>query len=269
MDSKNLSLEGLIFETVKLSVENHIMHIILDRPEKKNAINPIMANEINFSLAFAAQEHDIRVVIISATGDVFCAGGDLSSMSGHSSSSRSNVPSLGGGTEEISIRIKNLNKPVVCKIQGPVLAGALLLVTNATHAIASEEATFSAPEIKRGIWPFMVMAGLFRVMPKRQGLDFIMRGNKIDCYDAEKFGLVNKVVKKEELDCEVDNIAAELSKLAPNTMKLGLEAFNYQDKMEFDEAIPYLKDQLEKCLQSDDAQEGIKAFLEKRDPKWK
>ena len=161
MDSKNLSLEGLIFETVKLSVENHIMHIVLNRPEKKNAINPIMANEINFSLAFAAQEHDIRVVIISATGDVFCAGGDLSSMSGHSSNSRSNVPSLGGGTEEISIRIKNLNKPVVCKIQGPVLAGALLLITNATHAIAAEEATFSAPEIKRGIWPFMVMAGLF------------------------------------------------------------------------------------------------------------
>ena len=115
----------------------------------------------------------------------------------------------------------------------------------------------------------MVMAGLFRVMPKRQGLDFIMRGNKIDCYEAEKFGLVNKVVKKEELDSEVDNIASELSKLAPNTMKLGLEAFNYQDKMNFDEAIPYLKDQLEKCLKSDDAQEGIKAFLEKRDPKWK
>ena len=96
-----------------------------------------------------------------------------------------------------------------------------------------------------------------------------MRGNKIDCYEAEKFGLVNKVVKKEELDSEVGNIAYELSKLAPNTMKLGLEAFNYQDKMNFDEAIPYLKDQLEKCLKSDDAQEGIKAFLEKRDPKWK
>ena len=78
----------------------------------------------------------------------------------------------GGGTEEISLRIRSLNKPVICEIQGPVLAGALLMVTNSTHAIAVEEATFSAPEIKRGIWPFMVMAGLFRVMPKRQGLDF-------------------------------------------------------------------------------------------------
>ena len=158
---------------------------------------------------------------------------------------------------------------MICEIQGPVLAGALLMVTNSTHAIAVEEATFSAPEIKRGIWPFMVMAGLFRVMPKRQGLDFIMRGNKISSHDAERFGLVNKVVHKEQLSEEVNKIAAELSKLAPGTMKLGLEAYNHQDKMDFDEAVPFLKEQLEKCLKSDDAKEGITAFLEKRDPNWK
>jgi enoyl-CoA hydratase/carnithine racemase len=189
MDNKNLSLEGLIFEAIELSVVNNIMCITLNRPEKKNAINPVMANEIIYSLAFAAQERDIRVVVIKANGDVFCAGGDLGTMSGKSSESTSNVPSLGGGTEEISLRIRSLNKPVICEIQGPVLAGALLMVTNSTHAIAVEEATFSAPEIKRGIWPFMVMAGLFRVMPKRQGLDFIMRGNKISSHDAERFGL--------------------------------------------------------------------------------
>ena len=248
MDNKNLSLEGLIFEAIELSVENNIMCITLNRPEKKNAINPVMANEIIYSLAFAAQERDIRVVVIKANGDVFCAGGDLGTMSGKSSESTSNVPSLGGGTEEISLRIRSLNKPVICEIQGPVLAGALLMVTNSTHAIAVEEATFSAPEIKRGIWPFMVMAGLFRVMPKRQGLDFIMRGNKISSHDAERFGLVNKVVNREELSKEVNKIAAELSKLAPGTMKLGLEAYNHQDKMDFDEAVPFLKEQLEKCL---------------------
>ena len=269
MDNKNLSLEGLIFEAIELSVEDNIMCITLNRPEKKNAINPVMANEIIYSLAFAAQERDIRVVVIKANGDVFCAGGDLGTMSGKSSESSSNVPSLGGGTEEISLRIRSLNKPVICEIQGPVLAGALLMVANSTHAIAVEEATFSAPEIKRGIWPFMVMAGLFRVMPKRQGLDFIMRGNKISSHDAERFGLVNKVVHKEELSKEVNKIASELSKLAPGTMKLGLEAYNHQDKMDFDEAVPFLKEQLEKCLKSDDAKEGITAFLEKRDPDWK
>ena len=83
------------------------------------------------------------------------------------------------------------------------------------------------------------------------------------------FGLVNKVVHREKLSEEVNKIASELSKLAPGTMKLGLEAYNHQDKMDFDEAVPFLKEQLEKCLKSDDAKEGITAFLEKRDPEWK
>ena len=95
------------------------------------------------------------------------------------------------------------NKPVICKIQGSVLAGALLMVTNATHAIAIETAKFSAPEIKRGLWPFMVMAGLFRVMPKRAGLDFIMRGESISAKEALNLGLINKIVSEEKLDKEV------------------------------------------------------------------
>ena len=268
MDNKNLSLEGLIFEAIELSVVNNIMCITLNRPEKKNAINPVMANEIIYSLAFAAQERDIRVVVIKANGDVFCAGGDLGTMSGKSSESTSNVPSLGGGTEEISLRIRSLNKPVICEIQGPVLAGALLMVTNSTHAIAVEEATFSAPEIKRGIWPFMVMAGLFRVMPKRAGLDFIMRGKPIDSKKAEDWGLINESVKKEELNEKVDKLANELASLAPETMKFGLEAYEKQDSKSFDDALPYLKEQIAKCFESKDAQEGITAFLEKRKPNW-
>ena len=146
MDNKNLSLEGLIFEAIELSIESNIMRITLNRPKKKNAINPVMANEIIYSLAFAAQERNIRVVIINANGDVFCAGGDLGTMSGKSSESTSNVPSLGGGTEEISLRIRSLNKPVICEIQGPVLAGALLMVTNSTHAIAVARVKRNTPE---------------------------------------------------------------------------------------------------------------------------
>ena len=268
MDNKNLSLEGLIFEAIGLSVENNIMCITLNRPEKKNAINPVMANEIIYSLAFAAQERDIRVVVINANGDVFCAGGDLGTMSGKSSESTSNVPSLGGGTEEISLRIRSLNKPVICEIQGPVLAGALLMVTNSTHAIATKEATFSAPEIHRGLWPFMVMAGLFRVMPKRAGLDFIMRGKPIDSKKAQEWGLINEYVDGDCLDKKVNELTKELASLAPETMQFGLEAYDKQDSKSFDEALPYLKEQIAECFKGKDAQEGIAAFLEKRKPNW-
>ena len=268
-DSTNLlSLEGLVFEATEINLDGHILSITLNRPEKRNAINTVMGNEIAYALSYADQESNVRVVIIQAKGEVFCAGGDLASMSGQVEETVSTVPKT-GGFDSISLLIRNINKPVICKIQGSVYAGALLIVSNATHAIAVNEAKFAAPEIKRGIWPFMVMAGLFRVMPKRQGLDFIMRGEVIDAMTAESYGLITRAVAKEELDQTVNKLATDFANLPPNTMKMGLEAYNRQDAMAFDDALPYLKEQLEKCLQAEDAKEGIAAFFEKREPKWK
>ena len=133
---KKLSLEGLKFSATKINIKNKIMTITLDRPEKKNALNNVMMNEINYALAYAKQEKAIRVVIFAANGDVFCAGADLSR-----TDSDSNVPKL-ENSDDISLSLRHLYKPVICKIQGPVLAGALLIVANSTHAIAINEATF-------------------------------------------------------------------------------------------------------------------------------
>tara|TARA_B100001175_G_scaffold282160_1_gene261042 strand:+ start:22750 stop:23535 length:786 start_codon:yes stop_codon:yes gene_type:complete len=259
---KKLSLDGLRFSATKINIKNKIMTITLDRPEKKNALNNVMMNEINYAVAYAKQEKDIRVVVFAANGDIFCAGADLSQ-----TKSESNVPRL-EHSNDISLSLRHLYKPVICKIQGSVLAGALLIVSNSTHAIAVNEATFSAPEIHRGLWPFMVMAGLFRVMPKRAGLDFIMRGRPIDSKKAKEWGLINESVKKEELNEKVDKLANELASLAPETMRFGLEAYEIQDSKSFDEALPYLKEQIAKCFEGKDAKEGIAAFLEKRKPNW-
>ena len=259
---EKLSLEGLDFQATKLDIANNIMTITLNRPEKKNALNNVMMNELNYSLAYAKQERSIRVVVIAAEGDVFCAGADLTR-----AESESNIPKI-EGVDDISLSLRHLYKPVICKIQGPVLAGALLIITNATHAIAVKDAKFSAPEIHRGLWPFMVMAGLFRVMPKRAGLDFIMRGQPIDSKKAENWGLINKSVDKKDLDKNVNALAEELANLAPETMQFGLEAYEKQDSKSFDEALPYLQKQIAKCFEGKDAKEGIAAFLEKRKPKW-
>jgi enoyl-CoA hydratase/carnithine racemase len=201
-------------------------------------------------------------VVIAAEGNIFCAGADLTR-----TKSESNVPKL-KNNDDISLSLRHLYKPVICKIQGSVYAGALLIVSNSTHAIAVKEAEFSAPEIHRGLWPFMVMAGLFRVMPKRAGLDFIMRGQPIDASKAEKFGLINQSVNKEHLDETVNSLAKELASLAPETMQFGLEAYEKQDSKSFNEALPYLQEQIAKCFEGKDAKEGISAFLEKRKPNW-
>ena len=259
---KKLSLEGLDFKTTLLDIKNNIMTITLNRPEKKNALNNVMMNELNYALAYAKQESSIRVVVVAAEGNIFCAGADLTR-----TKSESNVPKL-KNNDDISLSLRHLYKPVICKIQGSVYAGALLIVSNSTHAIAVKEAEFSAPEIHRGLWPFMVMAGLFRVMPKRAGLDFIMRGQPIDASKAEKFGLINQSVNIKHLDETVNSLAKELASLAPETMRFGLEAYEKQDSKSFNEALPYLQEQIAKCFEGKDAKEGISAFLEKRKPNW-
>ncbi len=265
---EKLSLEGLTFAATEITVADNVMTITLNRPKRKNAINADMTNEIIYALDYAKQERGIRVVVIGANGDVFCAGGDLRAMSGNPEDGPvSDVPQR-GSSDDISLRIRNLCKPVICKIQGSVLAGALLMVCNSTHAIAADHAKFSAPEIKRGIWPFMVMGGLFRVMPKRVGLDFIMRGEAISAEEAVKVGLINEAVPAGHLDVRVAEISSQLANLAPGSMQMGLAAYNAQDDMSFDVALPFLRTQIDACLRSPDAKEGITAFLEKRAPNW-
>lgn len=267
MTEENLSLEGLVFEAVELEVKDHILTIRLNRPKRKNAINAAMAAEIIYALDYAKQQRDIRVVVLAANGDVFCAGGDLSMMSGKKVETTSTVP-VRGGNDDIALRFRHLNKPSIACVQGNLFAGALLFLCNVTHAIAAEGVKFSAPEIKRGIWPFMVMGGLFRVMPQRAALDFIMRGNSITTTQAEKWGLINEVVPAESLVDHVNSLATELAGLAPGSMSMGLAAFVQQDTMDFDQALPFLRTQIDACLQSADAKEGITAFFEKREPKW-
>ena len=267
MSDEILFLEGLVFEAIELEIKDHIMTICLNRPDRKNAINATMGAEIIYALDYAKQERNVRVVVLKAKGDVFCAGGDLAQMSGQGNEDKSTVP-VRGGNDDIALRFRHLNKPSIACVQGNLFAGALLFLCNMTHAIAAEGVKFSAPEIKRGIWPFMVMGGLFRIMPKRAALDFVMRGNAINTVQAEKWGLINEAVPAEALNERVALLAKELTSMAPSTMSLGLAAYVAQDAMEFDEALPYLREQLDACLQSDDAKEGITAFLEKRQPVW-
>ena len=267
MSDVALSLDGHVFEAIELGEKDHILTIRLNRPERKNAINAAMTAEIIYALDYAKQERSIRVVVLAANGDVFCAGGDLAAMSGKASESTSTVPAR-GGSDDIPLRLRHLNKPTIACVQGNLYAGALLMLCNVTHAIAAEGVKFAAPEIKRGIWPFMVMGGLFRIMPQRAALDFVMRGRSIGTEKAEQWGLINESVPAESLEQSVADLAAELASLAPGSMNMGLAAFVAQDAMDFDSALPYLRTQIDACLQSADAKEGITAFLEKREPNW-
>ncbi len=266
-EKKLLSLESLVFEAVTYEITNRVLTITLNRPESRNAINIPMGNEVSYLLDYAKQEKDIRVVTIAANGNIFCAGGDLKAMLGGDTQTTSTVPSIGEASDMVE-KIRNLHKPVVIKAAGDVLAGGLLMLCNATHVIAADHISISAPEIKRGLWPYMVMAAFFRLVPKRLGLDFIMQGFAINAKTALDWNLINRAVPLEQLDEEVARLETQLASLAPNTMQLGLEAYCAQEDMDMTDALPYLNRMLQKTIAGPDAREGITAFLNKQKPNW-
>ena len=264
---RNELIASHLFECTKVAFSEHVLTITLYRPDKRHAINKVMANELVYCLDLAKNHADIRVVLIRAEGPVFCAGADLFDLHSSTAPIAMQLPPV-GELNDIPLKMRQLCKPVVVSVQGVAMAGALLLICNATQVIASDQAQFSAPEIKRGLWPHMVMAGLCRVMPQRQALDFIMRAQVLNASAARQAGLVTDVVAADTLNASTLALARELAQLAPTSLALGLEAYYQQELMPFEQAIPYLKTMLDKTLRSDDAKEGIQAFKEKRPPHW-
>jgi enoyl-CoA hydratase/carnithine racemase len=260
---KNQTFAHLIVEE-----KEHLLTIMLNRPEKKNALNPVLFRELAYALKYAKHSSHIWAVVIAAAGDVFCAGADLKSFGGNSNGTVSTVPEP---HQEIVLGdvFNRLHKPCIAKVHAPVYAGGFLIICGCTHVVAVNEATFSLPEVKRGLFPFQVMQSMLQIMPPRMVLDFCMRAKSVNATEAEKIGLVSKVVTKETLDAEVQTLVDEICQYSPSAIRLGLEAFDNLKKVPPGEAHIYLKQMLSLAIDTEDAKEGISAFAEKRKPVWK
>jgi enoyl-CoA hydratase/carnithine racemase len=159
-------------------------------------------------------------------------------------------------------------KPIVARVNGAAMGGGLGLVAACHFAVAAETAKLGTPEIHVGLFPMMIMAVLARLVPKRRLLQMMLFGEKLSAADAKEAGLVGSVVPASELDAAVDAITAQIADKSPVTVKLGLEAYAKQCDMDLATALPYLRGRLGACLATDDAREGLTAFLEKRKPVW-
>ena len=259
-----LPAEG--FRYVLTTLDDHVLTITLNRPEKKNALNPAMLNELAFVLAHAHYTSDIWVVVLAASGDTFCAGMDLKSLSlGDSGGASIPEPS---GPVLLGELMAGLHKPCIARVQGPVYAGGFLLVAGSTYVIATESATFSLPEVKRGLFPFQVLAILLESMPARTALDLCLSARTLTAANALEIGLVTNVVPTNELDVAIMRLANELKQFSPTAMQFGLRAYQQLKSLPSSEQQAYLYEQFVKLQQTPDAQEGMAAFLEKRKPNW-
>ncbi|UHG90859.1 enoyl-CoA hydratase/isomerase family protein [Spirosoma oryzicola] len=254
------------FRYLITSLEDHVMTITLNRPEKKNALHPPMLHELAFALAYAHHTPEVWIVVLAASGDTFCAGMDLKALS-VGDTEQATVPAPSGPVR-LGELMAQLCKPCIARVQGPVYAGGFLLVGASTYVVAVESATFSLPEVKRGLFPFQVMAVLLDIMPARTALDLCLRARTLSAAEALAFGLVTTLATAAELGATVTGLLDELKQLSPTAMQFGLRAYQQLKSLPSSEQQAYLYEQFGQLQQTPDAKEGMAAFLEKRKPNW-
>ena len=250
---------------IKIADERGVRVLTLNNPERRNAIGPRMISELLYALEAAHADAGVRVIVLTGEGSAFCAGGDFSSLSAPSGDERP----LKGDYADLLLAMVRAEKPIVARVNGHAMGGGLGLVAASTFAIAETNAKLGTPEIDVGLFPMMIMAVLARLVPRRALLDMMLLGRKLTAAEAQALGLVNAVHPAADLDAAVTRLADALASKSPSTIALGLRAFAQQDDLDLAAALPMLRDKLGECLATEDAREGLAAFLEKRAPVWK
>ena len=224
-----------------------------------------MLNELAFALQYAQNNKRVRVLVLRAKGDVFCSGSDLSAMQGKVDQHES---SIGNPLKEVLLvnLWTGFSKPSLAIVEGNVFAGGYLFLACCTYVIAEKSLKFSLPETRRGIFPMQVMGVLMRVIQPRVLLDWCIRGYEINAQKAEDWGLISKAVNKNEIEFAAKEWIKEVIDNSPSAISLGMQA--YSNIVDDEKNQKYLKSMLDKVLRTKDAREGLKAFKEKRSPKW-
>jgi len=255
-------------EQVLLDVDaDHVATVTLNRPEQRNPLSATMLHDLASALRWCREEPEVRVVVLTGAGRVFCAGADLTSFDGEMTAvERFRSRDL---FVELFILMSELGKPIVGRINGHALAGGLGLACACDLLVAVDTATFGTPEINVGIWPMMIQAILTRNIPRKVLLEMEMLGDRWTAAQLQTLGVINRVVAREQLDSTVKEIAGLLARKSPIALRLGRDSFYRQEDMDFRAALHYLHGQFLLVSQTEDSREGIKAFFEKREPEFK
>lgn len=256
------------YQNILLERQAARANIIINRPDKRNALNTATIAELAQAFEECQADPGVRVVVLSGAGDkAFCAGADLAETQQSINEYQRYVQ------RETFVKLwklmPRLGKPIIGSVQGLALAGGCGLAASCDFVIASEAARFGTPEINVGLFPMMISAVLMRNLGRKKAIDLMFTGRQIDAAEAERIGLVTRVVPAERLTAEVDALADTLAAKSPAILKLGKDALYSADQMSFDEALNYLSTMLTLSILTEDSKEGLTAFVEKRQPQWK
>jgi enoyl-CoA hydratase/carnithine racemase len=258
-----LGYDTILFETD----DDGVATITLNQPDTRNALSNELLEDLLDAYAAVRDDDAARCVVLTSSHDrVFSSGANLGGFAG-------DVPLVHKhfGTErfvKLFRLIGELGKPSICAANGHVLAGALGIALAHDLVIAKEGAEFGTPEINVGAFPFMIMALIYRNVPRKKTNELLLLGDRISAADAVQYGLANKVVPAGEFDAAVRDWAVKLAGKSPLIMRLGKDAMFRQMDMDFLDALEYLRGQLTVALSTEDIVEGVQAFFEKREPQW-
>jgi enoyl-CoA hydratase len=259
----------LSYETIRYEPgDAGVATVTLDQPETRNALSDELLGELTDALEVARGDESVRCVVLASSHEkVFSSGANLAAFSAE-------VPLVHRhlGTErfpQLFRLIGELGKPTIVKAGGHVLAGSLGLALACDLIVAGESATFGTPEINVGAFPFMIMALIYRNVPRKKTNEMLLLGERLSAAEALEAGIVNKVVPDSELDTAVEDWAVKLAAKSPLIMRLGKDAIFRQMDMPFADALDYLRSQLSLATSTEDIVEGVTAFFEKREPVWK
>jgi enoyl-CoA hydratase len=256
------------YELVSYEVADGVATVMLNDPQKRNMLSAQMLVELVDAMKAARDSGEVRAVVLTGAGEkAFCAGADLGSFAAE-------VPLVAKhfATErflEFFRLMPRLGKPSLCAVNGHVLAGGMGLALSCDLVIARQGATFATPEINVGAFPYMIMAIIYRNVPRKKVNEMMLLGERLSAEQAVEYGLANKAVAAGQFDAAVAEWAGKLASKSPVLMRLGHDAMYRQQDMALDDALEYLRSQLSLTLTTEDIVEGVSAFFEKREPQWK
>lgn len=255
-------------DPVLYDVAEAVATISLNAPETRNALSDEVLDGLLAAFEAARDDDAVRAVVLTSTHPTtFSSGGNLGGFAAdqplvHKHAGIARFPRL----FEL---IGTLGKPTICAANGHVLAGSLGIALACDLVVAKESATFGTPEINVGVFPFMIMALIYRNVPRKKATELLLLGERISAAEAERLGIVNKVVPDGEFDAAVADWAAKLASKSPLLMRMGKDAMWRQQDLALMDALDVLRASLTLAFSTEDIQEGVKAFFEKREPEWK
>ena len=255
---------------VAVTSDRSLLRLVLSNPPA-NALSRAAIHELRAALDEARNDPAVRVIAIAATGKVFSAGHDLKEMSAHRSDpdrGRAFFAETMAACSALMQAIVTHPKPVIAEVDGLATAAGLQLVASCDLAIASDRATFCTPGVNIGLFCSTPMVALSRNVSRKQAMEMLLTGETIDATTARDFGLVNRVVPPEYLTQIVTKYAQTIASKSPLTLKIGKEAFYRQAEMSLADAYRHASEVMVENMLARDAEEGISAFLGKRDPEW-